>query len=44
MAFTFEKLVVYQKAIDFADSICQETESFTRGDGFLVDQWNRAAL
>ena len=44
MAFTFEKLVVYEKAIDFADSVCQETESFTRGYGFLVDQLNRAAL
>ena len=44
MAFTFEKLVVYQKAIDFADAICCETEQFTRGYGFLVDQLNRAAL
>lgn len=44
MAFTFEKLVVYQKAIDFADAICQETEGFTRGSGFPVDQLNRAAI
>jgi four helix bundle protein len=44
MAFTFEKLVVYQKAIDFADTICRETEGFTRGYGFLADQLNRAAL
>ncbi len=44
MAFAFEKLIVYQKSIDFADSICQKTERFTRGYGFLVDQLNRAAL
>ena len=44
MAFTFEKLIVYQKAIDFADRVCQLTEQFPRGYGFLVDQLNRAAL
>jgi len=44
MAFTFEKLLVYQKAIDFADEMCSKTEQFTRGYGFLVDQLNRAAL
>ena len=44
MAFAFEKLLVYQKAIDFADTVCQHTEQFPRGYGFLVDQLNRAAL
>jgi four helix bundle protein len=44
MAFTFEKLIVYQKSIDFADRVCQVTEQFPRGYGFLVDQINRAAL
>jgi four helix bundle protein len=44
LAFAFEKLLVYQKAIDFADAICQRTEQFSRGYGFLVDQLNRAAL
>ncbi len=44
MAFAFEKLLVYQKSVDFADSICQLTESFPRGYGFLVDQINRASL
>ena len=44
MAFAFEKLIVYQKAIDFADRVCQLTERFSRGYGFLVDQLNRAAL
>ena len=44
MSFAFEKLVVYQKSVDFADSICAMTEEFQRGYGFLVDQLNRAAL
>ncbi|MBY0587091.1 four helix bundle protein [bacterium] len=44
MAFAFEKLLVYQKAVDFADTICSATESFPRGYGFLVDQLNRASL
>lgn len=44
MAFAFEKLMVYQKSVDFADQICQHIENFTRGYGFLVDQLNRAAL
>lgn len=43
-AFAFEKLLVYQKSVDFADSICQLTENFPRGYGFLSDQLNRAAL
>lgn len=44
MAFAFEKLFVYQKAVDFADQICARTEEFPRGYGFLCDQLNRAAL
>lgn len=44
MTFAFEKLLVYQKALDFADEICTATEDFSRGYGFLVDQLNRAAL
>ena len=44
MAFMFEKLEVYQKAVDFADEIATLTEGFPRGYGFLVDQSNRAAL
>jgi four helix bundle protein len=35
---------VYQKSVDFADAVCQHTEQFPRGYGFLVDQLNRAAL
>jgi four helix bundle protein len=44
VAFTFEKLVVYQKSIDFADQICLVTEKFPRGFYFLSDQLNRASL
>ena len=44
MTFTFEKLLVYQKAIDLADQVCLQTERFSRGYGFLVDQLNRASL
>ncbi|MGQ0636330.1 MAG: four helix bundle protein [Planctomycetaceae bacterium] len=44
MAFMFENLQVYQKAVDFAERICTSTESFPRGYYFLVDQLNRAAL
>ena len=44
MAFSFEKLLVYQKAVDFADQICDKTEKFGRGYGFLALQLNRAAL
>ena len=31
MSFAFEKLVVYQKAIDFADTVCARSEAFPRG-------------
>lgn len=44
MAFMFEKLDVYQKAVDLADEIAGFTEGFPRGYRFLVDQLNRAAL
>lgn len=44
MPFAFEKLIVYQKAISFADHICELTGQFPRGYYFLVDQLNRAAL
>ena len=38
MAFTFEKLHVYQKAVSFADEACTLTRSFPRGYFFLADQ------
>jgi hypothetical protein len=44
MAFAFEKLLVYQKAITFADAICTLTRNLPRGYFFLADQLNRAAL
>ncbi len=44
MPFAFEKLVVYQKAVGFADAICTLTHDFPRGYFFLSDQLNRAAL
>ena len=44
MAFMFENLEVYQKAVDFADQVAATTERFPRGYYFLVDQLNRAAL
>ena len=44
MSFTFEKLFVYQKSVDFAEAVCGLSDSFPRGYGFLVDQLNRAAL
>jgi hypothetical protein len=44
MAFMFENLQVYQKAVDLADRVATLTEAFPRGYYFLVDQLNRAAL
>ncbi len=44
LAFAFEKLIVYQKAIAFADRACARTETFPRGYGFLADQLNRATV
>jgi four helix bundle protein len=44
LAFAFEKLHVYQKAVDFAEQIFTATEQFPRGYRFLVDQINRASL
>ena len=44
MSFMFEKLDVYQKAVDFAADIAALVNSFPRGYGYLVDQLNRASL
>lgn len=43
MAFLFENLQVYQKAVDLADRAASLTERFPHGHYFLVDQLNRAA-
>ncbi|MCR9293505.1 MAG: four helix bundle protein [bacterium] len=44
MTFQFEKLLVYPKALDFADQVCSTTEQSSRGYGFPLDQLNRAVL
>jgi len=44
MAFMFENLEVYQKAIDLSEQIVTLTGSFSRGYYFLTDQLNRASL
>jgi len=44
MAFLFENLEVYQKAIAFADEISDLTEDFSKGNYYLADHLNRAAL
>jgi four helix bundle protein len=44
VTFAFEKLIVYQKAVAFADAACSLTKEFPRGYFFLADQLNRAAL
>ena len=42
--FLFEKLVVYQKALSFAECISDITSKFPRGCWYLADQLNRASL
>lgn len=44
MAFIFEKLDVYKKAVDFAEKVCELTKDFAKGNYYLIDQFNRAAL
>jgi four helix bundle protein len=44
MQFLFEKLDVYQKAIEFIDKTTRLTETFPRRYYFLSDQLNRAVL
>jgi len=44
VAFAFEKLIVYQKAVAFADAVCTVTKGFPRGCFFLEDQLKPAAV
>ncbi len=44
MPFLFEKLNVYNKALDFADIIYDFTKEFPRGSYYISDQINRASL
>jgi hypothetical protein len=37
IAFAFEKLLVYQKAMDFLARVCVLTQTFPRGLYFLAD-------
>lgn len=43
MAFMFERLIVYQRSVDFADRVMQVAANRPRGMGFLFDQLLRAA-
>jgi len=43
VAFAFEKLLVYQKAVTFADQVCTIIRDLSRGFFFLSNQLNRAA-
>jgi len=44
MPFAFEKLIVYQKAVTFADAARSLTKGLPCGYFFLADQLNRAAV
>lgn len=44
MPFLFEKLEVYQRAVSLAESISKLTDTFPKGNYYLIDQLNRAAL
>ena len=44
MPFMFENLEVYQKAITFAEKMGNLTVDFAKGNYYLVDHLNRAAL
>jgi hypothetical protein len=39
IAFALEKLLVYQKTVDFTDRVLALTEGFPSKYGFLADQW-----
>ena len=44
MAFMFEKLEVYQRAIDFADRVMPIAGGLPRGQRAFADQFKRASL
>ncbi len=44
MAFLFEKLDVYQKAMNFAERIHLLAESFPKGHSHIAGQLNRTSL
>ena len=44
MRVMFENLDVYRKSVDFTEQITVLVETFPKGNYYLVDQLNRAAL
>jgi len=42
--FLFEKLNVYQKALDFAEEINNVSQTFPKGSWYFVDQLGRASV
>ena len=42
--FLFEKLIVYQKSLEFAEHTSLLMNDFGKGNGYIVDQLQRAAL
>lgn len=42
--FLFEKLTVYQKSIQLAERLSALTDNYSRGNWYLIDQLQRAAL
>ncbi len=45
MSFMFEKLEVYQRAVDFAEKVAALTQTFPpKGNSHLIDQLGRASV
>jgi four helix bundle protein len=44
MGFLFEKLDVYQMAVDWGETVFELTEELPRGQSALADQFKRAAM
>ena len=44
MGFLFEKLEVYQRAVNLAETVFKLTEELPRGQASLADQFRRAAM
>ena len=45
MQFNFEKLIAYQKSLDYVDFVYNTTEGFPKNEQFsLTDQFRRAAV
>lgn len=44
MGFLFEKLEVYQRAVDFAERVFALAHRLPKGQGALIDQFKRAVI